>query len=109
MKINGEPVTLVTSFDQLRAGLIVWVTGCRYCDGKHRAFLTKFDDFPSQMPDGSIYEDPTWTYLPTPTCVLDGGGTEACIGPDAVRSRRVYRVVGQLPLEKRARAKERAR
>jgi hypothetical protein len=47
MKINGEEVELVTSFETLRVGMIVWETDCDDCGGRHRFLVLgmQFDEF----------------------------------------------------------------
>lgn len=38
-QINGEPVKLVESFDELRPGMAAWTIGCPYCSARHRRIL----------------------------------------------------------------------
>lgn len=42
MKINGEECELVTSFESLRAGDVIWNKACRTCGADHRAMLVSF-------------------------------------------------------------------
>jgi len=92
MKINGEEVELVTSFDQLRAGMIVWAKPCRWCNGAHRGFLTKLVSGRfARFPDGSKLLEPFWLFLPLPSCAASG-----CVSVSTVLERRAYLVVDPL-------------
>jgi hypothetical protein len=104
VKINGEAVTLVTSFGQLREGLIVWATGCLRCNGgKHRFILMRKDHGEVEGATGIVRTTDFYDAEPAARCGVDA------IGVKEVAERIVYRVVGQLPLAKRQCTKELAR
>ena len=94
-RINGEPVKLVESFDELREGRIVWVKPCPKCGGTHRGVLTNHNTDAALSMDGDEVEPggvPTVQVLPVPSCVR--GMTEnACIRRDRFRPGAVFVVV----------------
>ena len=93
MRIPGIPeeVELVTSFSELRAGMIVWTNPCRWCGKKHRQMLTSMGVAIGHEPDGSVTpEAPRWNYLPQPPC---RGELLRSITANSIRHRNHYRVV----------------
>jgi hypothetical protein len=90
-----ERLKLVESFDELRVGMIVVITACAFCDGTHRGILTDCNDELSENADGSVDDDMSWDYSPTPEC-CGGPDIVSCFSADAVEDGRIYRVLDGL-------------
>ena len=91
MKINGEEVERVDSFDELRPGMIIYVTNCVQCDLTHRFFITKL--FITGMTDRHPY-GPGARLIPPSAC-SKGSGFDY-ISFTAVDNGRVYAVVDRM-------------
>lgn len=91
MKIGGEEVELVTAFEQLRAGMIVWTLPCRWCSGRHRFILANRRVGVALDVDASLIpEHVKYLALPKPPCERGFGRS---ISARSVARRTVYRVV----------------
>jgi len=93
VRIGGEEVELVTSFDQLRAGLIVWVNPCRRCSGRHRGILVPWRGGATIYNyDDTLSDEQTAAHemLPKPPCEPR---PRRVITPDGVAAGIVYRLV----------------
>jgi len=98
MKIGGEEVELVTNFDQLRAGMVVWIQPrtVPWCNGKHRHILTKLSTdthYVGQGARGVPSNAPAWDVLPARSCRPQA---EPVVSGDTINRRTVYRVVDPL-------------
>lgn len=83
MRINGEPVERVTSFDQLRTGMIVYDEACTSCGRPWcRTMLGRLRETRS----GDAFES-------VPPCREAPEDRIVATGPDAVAAGRIYRVV----------------
>lgn len=92
MRLPGIPdeVELVTSPSELRAGMIVWLVGCDYCEGdrtKHRIILLSLDNITSVTADGEESSGLTWNYAPE--CPRGAN----CFAVEDVHEGAVFRVV----------------
>lgn len=110
MKIDGEEVELVTDFGSLRAGMIVWVTPCRWdsSQGAHRAMLVgpvPIDCARSPL-DDSLSSGTGFECLPKPQCCRARRRT---LMADCVADRIVYRVVDPNLAQATTRAREAVR
>jgi hypothetical protein len=92
MRIPGIPeeVELVTSFDELRAGMIVWIVSCSACGSHHRKFLLRLEK--------SNFGEKLVGWLGDPIvspCMKARGHTKTFLTPKCLAfvERRVYRVV----------------
>jgi hypothetical protein len=92
VKINGEPVELVTDFGELRSGMIVWVKPCRWCGGQHRSMLGRQFVRAGLEPNGDTITTTAFPELPQPPCAI----ARRSITPVTVGSGIVYRVVDPL-------------
>ncbi len=79
-----EKLVRVERFEELRAGMLVVGKPCLACGRAHRGILMSIR--PCSQ-DGRCF-----TLLPTPPC----GSDECHIGPGAVKTGRIYRVVDGL-------------
>lgn len=93
LRINGEPVVAVESFDELRSGVIVYVAPC-LCGRLHRGMLTSSNREPSINIQGYVRSDgmPSWAIVPTPPCAV-ALNLSACISAGMAWRGRLYRVV----------------
>jgi hypothetical protein len=58
-RINGEPVKLVESFEELKEGMVVWTKPCGWCGGQHRRMLLSLGRHPVALPTA----DGGWTAI----------------------------------------------
>ena len=90
LRINGDPVKLVESFDELREGMIVWVRPCGACLGQHRQILAGRYSGPIYSGTKGVTEDSGFVGHPNPPCCR---APFRVTTPHSVSRRIVYRVV----------------
>lgn len=90
--INGEPCELVTDFAALRAGMLVYVTGCELCSPtvSHRGILLMSEFGPVTDAIGDTRLEQRWTFEPVTVCDCQ------CFTEEDVDDGVVYRVVDGL-------------
>lgn len=89
-KINGEPVKLVESFEELKPGMIVWVVNCNGCSGRHRFILLSPERSVTSMSGGQVVR--CFAFAPVMPCLP---ARDAVISEVSVGSKRVYRVIDE--------------
>jgi len=62
--IGGEECERVTSFDDLRSGVIVWRMPCSFCGGKHRGILGRLTEGPVSSADIPTRNESYFTFNP---------------------------------------------
>lgn len=103
MKINGEPVELVTDFASLQTGMSVWISPC-HCGSKHRFIL--LNPAPAiRQPWGRAF-----VALPHPNCRQSPEPTARVVVSEwPVRERLVYAVINPLNARTTERKREAVR
>lgn len=97
--MSRERLELVKDFGELKAGMIVVVKRCHWCDGNdHRGILLgpSVSHFVFDNPDGN-YEAMAFDVLPAPPCVFKGPCSDGyAVDAEDVDGRYVYRVIDGL-------------
>jgi len=94
MKIGNDEVKRVTSFAQLRPGIIVYVKPCDGCGVAHRGILTgKRRDWATSSNGVKEYVD-GFTFMPSPKCMPRR--SLPCVAKPDIDAGIVYRVVDPL-------------
>lgn len=94
-----ERLKLVTSFGELRAGMIVVLKSCGECDGKHRTMLVGYRaNTTGFLISGEFLECDGWTYAPGMPCDLSWGNAdlEPVITPLTVERGALFHVEDRL-------------
>jgi hypothetical protein len=104
-RINGEPVKLVESFDELKVGVVVFVCSCAFCGARAHRMMVIGGRMTFEM-FGRCVEA-----APVPLCAHAG---KYAIAEETVHRREVYRVVdekldGETTTERAPRELERTR
>lgn len=90
--INGEPCELITAFEQLCAGDVVYLQLCDWCKApRHRALLLRPFISPVMMPNGIVAVMPGFPMVPEPHQVT--ANQKTVVSPPSVASRSVWRVI----------------
>jgi hypothetical protein len=90
MKIGCEEVELVTDFESLRAGDVVWILGCGWCAKHHRYLLLSLKEMETEGPNGVVQTETAWDAVPEQACGSD------CVAKSCAESGELYRVVDPL-------------
>lgn len=91
MKIDGEEVEQVRSFDELTPGVIVWMNPCVWCQSKVRGMIMSLDGRCGLLAGGGLDTRPAWLLTPSHKC--QEHLADVAVGPTTVEEGRVFRVV----------------